>query len=158
MQHIKITPIDAANQHIYNNLIQCYECEFSSITQKKPGHDGLFALDTRIGGNVFGFIGFIDETPAALAAIKMHDSQKYEVCEFFVVPFFRRRGIGYLFAESIWNRFPGFWEVKQIEGADYAVSFWRSVLSRFTGNCFEEDVFVDSYWGRVTRQRFEVPE
>ncbi len=158
MLHIKLSLLDSSNLHIYNNLIQCYECEFSSITKKKPDQDGLFGVDTHIGGNVLGFIGFVDNTPASFAAIKMHASHKYEICEFCVVPFFRRHGIGTLFAESILKKFPGFWEIKQIEGADYAVSFWRSVLFDLTDNCFEEDVFMDSYWGRVTRQRFEILE
>jgi len=157
MPHIDLKSVDTNNHHIYSNLMQCYECEFSAITRKSPDQEGLFALDTKLGGDVLGFIGFVGITPVALAAIKIHDFQKYEFSEFFVVPSFRRRNLGSLFAEAIWSMFPGHWEVKQIDGADYAVSFWRDVLSKFTGNSFIEDVFIDSYWGQVTRQRFEIP-
>jgi hypothetical protein len=36
--------------HVYLNLCQAYEAEFSAITGKLPDADSMFALDTILGG------------------------------------------------------------------------------------------------------------
>jgi predicted acetyltransferase len=90
-----------------------------------------------------------------MAVIKNHGSSRFEICEFFVVPYWRRHRIGTELAAMIWKMHPGKWEIKQIQGAGYAVSFWRASVSEFTGNRYTEDVFDDRYWGTVTRQCFE---
>jgi predicted acetyltransferase len=143
--------------HVYLNLIQSYEGEFSAATGKKPDADGLFALDTLIGGHVTGILLYEEQAPAGLAAIARKGEGRYEVCEFYIVPCFRKRRLGTRFAHAIWQRYPGRWEIKQIAGAEYATIFWRRAIGDFAGGGFREDVFDDPYWGTVTRQRFTVP-
>ncbi|NGX45982.1 MAG: hypothetical protein K940chlam2_01163 [Chlamydiae bacterium] len=79
-----------------------------------------------------------------------------DICEFYILPDFRERGIGEKFAHAVFNRFPGKWQVRQIEGADAARAFWRKVVGSYTSGNFEEIEFDDPYWGPVTSQRFEV--
>lgn len=155
MSRVELKTVDKDNIHIYDRLVQYYECEFSGITGKKPDNNALFSLDTEIGGSVKGFIGYVEEIPAGLAAVKENERLRFEICEFFVIPYFRKNKIGSEMAAVIWDRFPGFWEVKQIEGADYAVTFWRKAISSYTGGNYEEGIIVDPYWGRVTRQCFD---
>ena len=58
---MKIVDVTPLNIEIYYNLTQAYEAEFSPLTKKFPDQKGKFALDTEIGGNVKGFLLYIDE-------------------------------------------------------------------------------------------------
>lgn len=152
---MRIVEVDAGSLAIYLNLVQAYEAEFSSLTGKKPGSDGRFALDTHLGGNVRGYLLYLGETPAGLAAIESNGGE-HEVREFYVVPLFRGKLTGSRFAHMLWRRFPGAWEIKQIAGASKATAFWRRTVGEFTRGSFEEDHHDDPTWGRVVRQRFTV--
>lgn len=153
---MKITPITETNSPIYHNLVQCYEAEFSPITGKKPNGSGLFELDTQLDGDTLGFLLLIDNTPAGIAAIKCKETHSYEVCEFYVVPYFRKNGIGMEFAHAIWQNYLGEWEIKQIQGAEYATAFWRKTINSFNKTEYTEESYDDPYWGTVTRQRFVI--
>lgn len=149
-----LTPVTEVNLHIYHNLAQCYEAEFSPLTGKKPDASGRFALDTEIGDNVLGYLLYIGDTPAGLAAIASKGDNSFEMCEFYVIPLFRKNAAGIRFAHAIWTRHNGTWEIKQIEGAEYATAFWHKAITRFDGTAYTEDHYNDPYWGNVTRQKF----
>lgn len=151
-RQMDIINVDAKNLAIYLNLAQSYEGEFSSITKKKPNEQGLFALDVIIGGDIEGFLLYIDSLPAGFAAIKIESDKCYEVCEFYIAPYYRHKSLGTKFAHSLWQMYRGTWQVKQISGAEYATLFWRKAISSFTQNGFSESKYDDPYWGTVTRQ------
>lgn len=153
---MNIIPINDHNLFIYNNLAQCYEAEFSPLTRKKPDDSGRFELDTHITENIVGYLLYIDETPAGLAAIKCEKNNHFEVCEFYIVPYFRNNATGMRFAHAIWERHHGTWEIKQIEGAGYASTFWRKTISRYNNTHYLEEKYNDPYWGSVTRQIFSI--
>jgi predicted acetyltransferase len=153
---LKIAAFNEANMHVYLNLAQCYEAEFSAITLKKPDADGLFELDTQLGENVTALLLMADGRPAAIAAIAVKGNGRYEICEFYVVPSFRKSSTGMLFAHLIWTMYPGTWEIKQIAGAEYASRFWRKSITAFEQTAYEEERYIDPYWGIVTRQLFSV--
>ena len=151
---MKIKQVDADNQHIYMNLAQAYEAEFSKIMQKQPDENGLFSLDTPLGGDVTGYLLYIDDVPAGHAAIAQLAEGVYEVCDFYVAPFFRKNKAGKKFISSLFSRLRGDWEIKQVQGADHAVRFWREVIGCYTVGNYTEDQYQDEKWGLVTRQRF----
>ena len=151
-----IVKVTSQNASIYSNLIQCYEAEFSKITQKTPNSLGLFELDTVLDDSTFGYLLFVDNAPAGLIAIAEHAPADFEVCEFYVVPCFRCRDVGTQFAHLIWSLHPGTWQIKQIAGAEYASTFWRKAIDRFPDCSFREDQYRDPYWGLVTRQSFRI--
>jgi predicted acetyltransferase len=153
---MQIIPVTENNLSVYRNLAQCYEAEFSSLTGKKPDASGMFGLDTELGGHVRGFLLEIDHTPAGFAAISRKEEERYEMCEFYVVPCFRRDAVGTRFAHMIWKRYPGTWVIKQIAGADYATVFWRKTIMQFGNTPFTEELYEDPYWGTVTRQQFHL--
>ncbi len=151
-----IIPITETNLPIYHNLAQCYEAEFSPLTGKKPDASGRFALDTQIEDNVLGYLLYIGDTPAGLAAIACKEENQFEMCEFYVLPLFRKNEAGMRFAHAIWERHRGTWEIKQIAGADYATAFWRKTITRYHDTRFVEECYDDPYWGIVTRQTFSI--
>ncbi|MES0869116.1 GNAT family N-acetyltransferase [Pseudovibrio sp. SCP19] len=151
---MKIKTVDRATAHIYDNLCQAYEAEFSPLTHKQPDANGLFAKDTLLEGNITGYLVYSNDLPAGLAAIKQDEQEGFEVCEFYVVPYYRRHKLGLQFASALFDQMPGNWQIKQIEGADHATAFWRAVVSDYTLGHYQEDSYNDPYWGNVTRQTF----
>jgi predicted acetyltransferase len=155
--------VDASNLTIYRNLAQAYEGEFSTITGKLVDEEGLFPLDTWIGesfpeqpesdASVIGYLAYIGDRPIGIAAIKLAESGN-EVCEFYIIPALRKQGEGMRFAHQIFRLHPGIWQIKQIQGAEYASVFWRKVISGLGIAYQEDDRLLDAYWGPVTRQVF----
>ncbi|MBA5761282.1 GNAT family N-acetyltransferase [Vibrio sp. 404] len=151
---MKIIIVDPSNQHIYMNLAQAYEAEFSKIMQKRPDENGLFPLDTKLEGNVTGYLLYVDGVPAGHTAIANESEGNYEVCDFYVVPYFRKNKVGKRFITQVFEMLGGRWEIKQVAGAEHAVTFWRDVLSEYTSGNYSEDTYHDEKWGVVTRQTF----
>jgi predicted acetyltransferase len=152
---VELVTVNASNLAIYLNLTQAYEAEFSPLTKKLPDDEGKFALDTPIEGNVTGYLLYIDGKPAGLAAIANESVDHYEVCDFYVVPVFRKNKAGQRFAHILFDMMPGLWQSKQIAGADNAIAFWRRAIGSYTNEVFVEDIYHDEYWGDVTRQCFK---
>lgn len=152
---MRIVAVDSENSQIYLHLCQSYEGEFSALTAKKPNAQGLFELDTPLGGAVLGYLLYAQQAPIGLAAVKVHVAGAlYEVCEFYIVPSCRKQGLGQWFASELFKRYKGQWEVKQLRGADAASTFWRKTIGAFTGGAFQEELYHDAYWGEVVRQQF----
>ncbi|TYT74303.1 GNAT family N-acetyltransferase [Desulfobotulus mexicanus] len=151
-----VVRVSDSNLNVYMNLCQSYEGEFSSITNKKPDKNGLFELDTRIEGNVVGYLLYDGEVPLGFAAVNVAaEGNAYEICEFYIVPVCRKQGMGREFVSRLFRMYRGRWEVKQISGAEHATAFWRKAIGGFTKGKFQEDFYNDAYWGRVIRQRFD---
>lgn len=153
---MQVIPITETNINLYHTLAQYYEAEFSPLTGKKPDASGMFELDTHLGEEIMGFLLQVDHVPAGTAAIAFKGDKSYEVCEFYVLPCFRKNSIGMKFAHKIWELYPGDWEIKQLQGAEYATRFWRKTIERFHQTTYREDDYQDPYWGTVIRQQFTV--
>lgn len=151
---IHFEEIDSSNQIVYENLAQCYEAEFSRITEKMPHEDGLFPLDTIPEGAYKGFLCYLDKTPVGFTIINT-DKEIKDIAEFYVIPAMRSKGIGQQMANYSFDRYPGKWQVRQIEGADGATYFWRQVIKDYTNNQYIESKVDDPDYGIVTRQEFQ---
>lgn len=135
---LRIVPVDTTNREPFDRLIQCYECEFSAITEKQPTADGVFPLDTHLDDDHKGFLAYLGEIPVGFNVIALKGNGHYEVCEFFIVPLFRTRRLGYYLAAAIFDRYRGKWEVKQIAGAGPSAATrtahtWKTSTATLTG-------------------------
>lgn len=151
---MKIVKVDSSNEHVYANLYQGYAAEFSRIIAEKPDENGLFEIYPKLEGNVTGYLLYLEGVPAAFTAIADKSSKEYEICDFYVVPYFRKNKVGKHFISNLFERLAGSWEIKQVAGADHAVKFWRDVVNDYTSGRYIEDEYLDDKWGLVTRQRF----
>lgn len=151
---MNIVKVDANNLHVYANLYQGYAAEFSKIIDDKPNQDGIFEMYPKLEGNVTGYLLYLEGVPAALTAIEEKSVNEYEICDFYVLPCFRKNKVGKKFISQLFEHLRGSWEIKQVAGADHAIHFWRDVVSDYTANQFVEDIYQDHKWGTVTRQRF----
>ncbi|NVC92455.1 hypothetical protein FC650_02085 [Vibrio natriegens] len=151
---MNIVKVDDSNVHVYANLYQGYGAEFSKIIEDKPDENGLFEIYPKLEGDVTGYLLYLDGVPAALTAIEEKSPREFEICDFYVVPYFRKNKVGKRFISNLFETLEGSWEIKQVNGADHAVSFWREVVGDYTSGNFAEDEYADKKWGIVTRQRF----
>lgn len=77
----------------------------------------------------------------------------HSVAEFYVVPSARGKGVGENAAKLVFRKFPGNWEVAQMETNIPAIHFWRKTISAFTKGRYVE-TFVDSDTWRGPVQTF----
>lgn len=134
-------------------MIQDYEEEFSKITGKKPGPDGLFTLDTDITPPNHTFFWVVDGTPVGFC-VKTSYPPYSDIGEFYITPEKRGQKHGLAFAHAVFDFYPGPWQVRQIEGAEAAINFWRRTIDSYTNGEYQESVQDDPTWGKVTCQRF----
>ncbi|EGU35652.1 hypothetical protein RJD39_04260 [Vibrio scophthalmi] len=152
---MNIVKVDSHNTHVYANLYQGYAAEFSKIIGDKPDENGVFEIYPQLGGKVTGYLLYVDGVPAALTAIEEKSPQEFEICDFYVVPYFRKNKVGKQFISTLFSQLQGSWEIKQVAGADHAVKFWRDVVTDYTSGHYVEDAYQDEKWGLVTRQCFD---
>ncbi|MBF9002733.1 GNAT family N-acetyltransferase [Vibrio nitrifigilis] len=152
---MRLVKVTSDNIHVYTNLAQAYEAEFSLIMGKKPDKNGLFPLDTQLGGDVMGYLCYIDDLPAGHAAIEHIARDHFDICDFYVAPVFRQQQTGRQFASLLFEMLRGKWEIKQVEGAEHATKFWRRVVNEYTAGHYSEDQYQCPRWGLVTRQCFD---
>lgn len=151
---MKIVDVNKNNVSILLNLAQAYEAEFSPITKKNPLSNGLYALDTNWDSDHPAFLLFDNEIPIGFC-IKATVDFRHDISEFYVIPTYRSKGVAKFFAFEIFKKYAGDWQVRQIQGADQAVIFWRTIINEFTSGHFFESQVDDIYWGTVTRQIFK---
>lgn len=143
---------DESNLKSLLELLQIYEAEFSKITGKKPNQDGTYKLDVDLTKTDNYFL-LMNEEPIGFCIKGVFDG-RHDIFEFYILPHRRGKKLGRTFAKEIFKKYKGPWQVRQIEGADKAISFWRKAIGEFAENRFEESIIEDAYWGKVTRQVF----
>ena len=150
-----IVQVNDKNLEVYINLARSYEAEFSNLTHKEPNELGIFEPDTMPIHPYTGFLLYRNNTPVGFCVVKIDDKLN-DVAEFYIIPAVRKNKLGHTLATTIFDMYPGNWQVRQISGADVAISFWRKVIGKHTQNQYTESVITDPDWGVVTRQKFEI--
>lgn len=140
-----ITPINPSNAHIFDVLAQDYESEFSALTHKEPDINGRFALEISWQKPYEGFYQFTKEKPIGFT-IKGIRAGRFDMGEFYILPCYRKKEFGKKFAFEIFDRFPGNWQVRQLQKASGATAFWRRVIDEYTNGNYSEDFIEDSHW------------
>lgn len=152
---MELVEITKQNLDIYLNLAQAYEAEFSRYTDKQPNQDGLFTPDTIPLKPFCGYLLYDDNAPSGFCVLDL-TKLVYDIREFYIIPVKRKQTLGQQLALTIFERFPGQWQIRQLESATQATSFWRKVVGRVTNNQFFEDSIPDKEWGSVIAQRFHI--
>ena len=129
------------------NLLELYAHDFSELLALELGEDGRFGyarlpLYWKEPGRHPFFIR-ADGKLAGLALVNKGseisgDPGVWDMAEFFVVRGWRRRGIGLLAAEHLWQHLPGSWEVRVAEVNVPAQLFWERAIEHFTGKAVEQ--------------------
>jgi predicted acetyltransferase len=155
-QNVEVAAARLHEKAVLRNLVELYQYDFSELDGSDVDQHGLFGyryLDhywTEPGR--YPFLIRVDGRLAGFALVRRGSYLKHPgappeevamtIAEFFVMRKYRRRGVGARVARELFERFPGRWEVGEIEQNAVAQSFWRKVIGELTGGRFEE-VFRD---------------
>lgn len=69
------------------------------------------------------------------------------ISDFFIMRKYRRRGVGKEVAFSLFDQFPGVWEIKQTIKNQHANQFWKHVVESYMdGGTYRQAVFSGEKW------------
>ncbi|MEM8532567.1 MAG: GNAT family N-acetyltransferase [Chloroflexota bacterium] len=159
--HITLLPATTSKKPIIANLLQLYlhDCSvfnegdlddsglfhyasFENYWTQPAHHAFLIYADKRLVG--FAFINRKSLTNTAFDG--------YAIADLFVLRRYRRLGIGRAAAESLFNRYPGKWEVATFAANVPAQAFWRSVINQYTSGSYTEIWQQTTNWRGHIRQ------
>ena len=133
MDDIRIELVPANKRSAFEGFFQDYLREHARFTGKKPS-DGVYPYpwldlywsepDTR-----WPFWAKRSGDLAALALVRFDETDaRYELADFYVLPAFRKMGVGAYTARQIFSRFGGVWKLNQALQNTGATQFWRRVI------------------------------
>ena len=152
---MELIPITTENASIFDFFAQDYEAEFSALTHKEPNATGQFALEADWHLPNQGFYLFNQEKPTGFVIRAQTEEGRSDIAEFYILPCYRKRKCGTYLACAIFDRFPGPWQVRQLQAANEAIAFWRATIQAYTGGKYTEDQVQDAHWGVMLRQCFD---
>lgn len=143
MTRLFIEPAALEAKPIVANLMQLYSHDLSDYQNAAVNDRGLFGLGsyfdiywTEAGRHPF--LIWVDGKLAGFAFIRELGEATFSMAEFFITRNFRRSGIGARAVTELFDRFPGEWQVAEIDKNIPAQRFWRRVISEYTNGDFSE--------------------
>jgi predicted acetyltransferase len=149
---IEVRRASTAEKVVVRHLMQLYNHDFAEFDGNDVGEDGLYAhaydLDRYWTGTTrHPFLVRVDGKLAGFALMEIEqkdDGSPYcFLAEFFIMKKYRGQGVGQAVAFALFDRYPGEWQVSQIERNLPAQVFWRKVIGRYTGGHFNENILED---------------
>jgi predicted acetyltransferase len=153
--NIEVSPATFEERPILRHLMELYQHDFSEFDGADVNPFGIYDypyLDhywteterspflVRVDGNLAGFV--------LVARYNYLTGQKdtWVLAEFFIMRKYRKKGVGEFVARTIFDQFPGAWQVGQIIENPSATNFWRKVISRYTQDNFQEHELNNDTW------------
>ncbi len=143
--HLEIDKVKLENKTVLKNLTELYKYDFSEFDPEDVNEHGLyeymyvdhyfteegrFPFFIKVNGKYAGF--------ALIRAVEENSRTYYSMSEFFVMKKYRKSGVGKYAAVQLFSKFPGEWEVSEMEENVPAQAFWRKVISLYTNNEYRE--------------------
>ncbi|WMM23970.1 GNAT family N-acetyltransferase [Tissierella sp. MB52-C2] len=159
--NIQISIVPYEDKTILYNLIQLYRydsSEFDGHVLNKHGFylykylDSQWTEDYRrpfivkVDDEIAGFAFVILDVPKEFTILSSAEKTNV-ISDFFIMRKYKRKGVGKKLAFSLFDQFPGTWEIKQTTGNKIAYQFWRKVISEYTGsNILQEKNSPNEKW------------
>jgi predicted acetyltransferase len=154
-QLVPVSIRDALNSPRDRQWIQAQYPEYLEDLSQMSMNTGVFPATREVQAELmarwfaddssYPLIILQNEQPAGFALVSRpprnrRDQVDFRMAEFFIASSSRRLGIGRDAAQLIFNRFAGTWEITEFAHNKGAVSFWRAILTEYTGGKFQERV------------------
>ena len=118
------------NKPAIRHLLELYAHDFSEFTSADVDDHGRFGyprLDSYwIEANRHPFIIRAGGRIAGFALV--HSGRPHDMAEFFVMRKYRGRGVGVDAARSVFGRFTGDWQTRELATNTPAIGFWRVAI------------------------------
>jgi len=143
---VTLQPAMPDTDRLLRELLELYVEELSGIFSVEGGADGRFGYDKLplywtdpdahhaflilADSHVAGFVLATRGSPAGDMATDL------DVAEFFVLPAYRRSGVGRRAAIALWDQLPGRWVVRVSEANGAGLHFWADVIASYTSGAY----------------------
>jgi len=84
---------------------------------------------------------------AGFCLVNMHTTEidsGYSMAEFYILPEYRRQGLGKKAALEVFGLYEFNWEIKELKTNTRAISFWRNTIQEIAGSNYVETETFDS--------------
>jgi predicted acetyltransferase len=146
---VEITPAGPDDRVVFEHLLELYRYDFSVYDGADVDVRGIYGypyLDRYfLDPDRHPFLVRVDGRVAGFALVRSGDP--HDMAEFFVMRKYRRDGTGMHVARNLFARFPGNWQVRQLQANEPAQAFWRRAIPV---------PFVEDEWEQGPMQRFTV--
>jgi len=141
-----IEPVDISQKQTLKNLLSDYQKEILN-TDNAPDYKYLdsywevknrFPFFIKLNGQIIGFVLVNDYAILEKGAMT--------IAEFYIIPKFRQKKFGSIAAFKTFDKFLSKWEIRQLKENAIAISFWRSVIDKYTNHNFDEKILNDQNW------------
>lgn len=134
--NLELVPVQKDEKEILRNLLEKYLYEFSQYENLDVNALGLYGYDYFDGYWVEkGRYAFFIKADGRLAGFVMvgnymevFPEAQYSMGEFCVLYKYRRAGVGSFAAKTVFERFPGIWELKYHPKNRPSARFWDKVI------------------------------
>lgn len=142
-----------SDRNLVRRLMELYQYDFSEFDGQDLDEHGSFGygdLDYFWFEPTHAvFLVTVDEKLAGFILIDnevVKTDNERTITEFFIMRKYRRQGVGKQVAIEVFRRLPAKWEIQVIEQNSPAQVFWRSVISEYTQDKFQEERFENDEW------------
>ena len=133
-----VKPATIEEQHVVSSLLQPYLDELSSFPDEYPDYkdengiydyphlDAYWQEDER-----YPYLLYSNSTIAGFALVRRND-EHWEMAEFYVLPDFRRCGLGTACAREIFEKHTGEWEIGFNKHNEASRSLWQRLAEHLS--------------------------
>ena len=169
----EVTPATDGDYDVIHNLARFYIYDMAEHAGFAFGDDGDLDASNRFANywgrpgakrawpkdwRGFPFLLRVDGELAGFALVKQMQNTppSFDMGEFFVARQYRRHGAGRVMATALFDRFPGYWEVREMITNVNAQAFWRRIIRDYTEGDFTDsrEAFPDYNNEEFVVQRF----
>ena len=104
-----------------------------------------------------GYKILVDGEIAGFCLVRLFNKENvrlHDIGEFFIIRKFRHKGLGKRVAHTVFDLFPGPWQVRQLLENRPAQQFWQKVIAAYTNNKFEDGIKRLPGYGEMRVQTF----
>ncbi len=156
---VALVPAIEADKSIIRNLLHLYLHDLSELNGRDPTPQGLFEYSRldhywTAEGEAEGRQAFLITVEGQIVGFVLknrwsvlnRDRSVSTVAEFFVLRKWRRQGVGRVAAWTLFDNFPGDWEVRQERVNLSAQAFWRATIDTYSKGRYEEVDLRTAAW------------
>ena len=175
--NIELIEAKESNLTVVQNLIRFYIYDMSEFMEWDCPENGLFGGVDDLpeywgrkpenphdswtdGWKGIPYLVRVDDALAGFALIRWLDQPDqehlYDIGEFFILRKYRGKDVGKWVAHTLFAKYQGRWQVRQLSQNKPAQHFWRSVISQYNKGIYQEIREYDSqYKYDMVVQRFD---